>query len=123
TYTAGGQRASETTHASSSTTDRTYCYDTTRKHALVSTTTGASCTGVADQYTYDDNGNTTKRLRAPSSTGSQALTWNGENKLSKLVEGTNTTSYLYDADGELLIRRNTGGETVLYAGATEVHLE
>lgn len=123
TYTAGGQRASETTHTSSSTTDRTYCYDTTRKHALAATTTGASCTGVADQYTYDDSGNTTKRLRAPSSTDSQTLTWNGENKLSKLVEGTDTTSYLYDADGELLIRRNTGGETILYTGATEVHLQ
>ncbi|SFG80189.1 hypothetical protein SAMN02787118_12941 [Streptomyces mirabilis] len=32
---------------------------------------------------------------------------------------------LYDADGELLIRRNnaTDGETVLYLGATEVHLK
>ncbi|WP_327257267.1 RHS repeat-associated core domain-containing protein [Streptomyces sp. NBC_01244] len=123
TYNTGGQRASETTHTGSSTTKRTYCYDTTRKHALAATTTGADCTGVADQYTYDDSGNTTKRLRAPSSTDSQNLTWNGENKLSKLVEGTDTTSYLYDADGELLIRRNTSGETVLYAGATEVHLQ
>ncbi|MFF4168279.1 hypothetical protein [Streptomyces sp. NPDC001741] len=33
------------------------------------------------------------------------------------------TSYVYDADGELLIRRASGdGETVLYLGATEVHL-
>lgn len=123
TYNAGGQRASEATHTTSSTTNRTYCYDSARKHALAATTTNANCTGVADQYTYDDSGNTTKRLRAPSSTGSQSLTWNGENKLSKLVEGTDTTSYLYDADGELLIRRNTSGETVLYTGATEVHLE
>ncbi|MCX5409835.1 RHS repeat-associated core domain-containing protein [Streptomyces sp. NBC_00335] len=123
TYNAGGQRASETTHTSSATTDRTYCYDTTRKHALVSTTANADCTGVADQYTYDDGGNTTKRLRGPTTTTSQTLTWSGENKLSKLAEGTDTTTYLYDADGELFIRRNTGGETILYAGATEVHLE
>lgn len=123
TYNAGGQRASETTHTSSSTTDRTYCYDSARKHALVSSTTGADCTGVADQYTYDASGNTTKRLRSPSSADSQTLSWNGENKLSNLVEGTDSTNYLYDADGELLIRRDTGGETVLYAGATEVHLE
>ncbi|MFF1415397.1 RHS repeat-associated core domain-containing protein [Streptomyces sp. NPDC058289] len=123
TYNAGGQRASETTHNSSSTTNRTYCYDTSRKHTLVASTTNADCTGVTDQYAYDDSGNTTKRLRSPSSADSQTLTWNGENQLNKLVEGTDATSYLYDADGELLVRRNTGGETVLYAGATEVHLE
>ncbi|MCX4776950.1 RHS repeat-associated core domain-containing protein [Streptomyces sp. NBC_01264] len=123
TYNAGGQRASETTHTSSSTTNRTYCYGTTRKHALVSSTTGTDCTGVADQYTYDESGNTTKRLRSPSSSDSQTLTWNSENELSKLVEGTESTSYLYDADGELLIRRNTSGEAVLYVGGTEVHLE
>ncbi len=123
TYNAGGQRSSETTHTNSSTTTRTYCHDTTRKHALVATTTGSGCTSVASQYTYDGSGNPTKRVRTPSSTSGQTLTWNGENKLSKLVEGTDTTIYLYDADGELLIRRNTGGETVLYAGATEVHLQ
>ncbi|MDT0484639.1 RHS repeat protein [Streptomyces doebereineriae] len=39
------------------------------------------------------------------------------------MEGSSTTGYIYDADGSLLIRRNTTGETVLYPGATEVHLD
>ncbi|MCX4855667.1 hypothetical protein OG426_44310 [Streptomyces canus] len=34
-----------------------------------------------------------------------------------------STSHVYDADGNLLIRRNTSGETVLYLGGTEVHLD
>ncbi|MEU9782781.1 ricin-type beta-trefoil lectin domain protein [Streptomyces phaeochromogenes] len=33
-----------------------------------------------------------------------------------------TTTYLYDANGELLIRNTQDGERVLYAGATELHL-
>ncbi|WP_158939218.1 polymorphic toxin-type HINT domain-containing protein [Streptomyces sp. NRRL S-87] len=123
TYTPGGQRASETTHTATSTTNRTYCYDPARPHALTATTTGSSCTGLTPQYTYDDTGNTLKRLQTPSSTTSQTLNWNTEGKLSKVAEGTDTTTYVYDADGELLIRRNTGGDTVLYAGDTEVHLE
>ncbi|MFI8104012.1 polymorphic toxin-type HINT domain-containing protein [Streptomyces sp. NPDC086023] len=124
TYNTAGQRASETTHTSTSTSTRTYCYDPARPHALQATTTsGTSCTGITPQYTYDDAGNTTKRLRAPSSTTSQSLLWNTEGKLSKLTEGTDVTDYLYDADGELLIRRNATGETVLYAGNTEVHLD
>ncbi|MFF3950526.1 ricin-type beta-trefoil lectin domain protein [Streptomyces sp. NPDC001902] len=37
---------------------------------------------------------------------------------------TKQTKYLYDADGQLLIRRAAAdGETVLYLGATEVHLK
>lgn len=123
TYTSGGQRASETTHTATSTTNRKYCYDPSRPHALASSTTGSSCTGLTPQYTYDATGNTTKRLQTPSSTTSQTLSWDTEGKLSKLIEGTDTTSYLYDADGELLIRRSTGGETVLYTGDTEVHVE
>ncbi|WP_169834281.1 RHS repeat-associated core domain-containing protein, partial [Streptomyces fradiae] len=59
----------------------------------------------------------------------QTLTWNSEGKLVGTTEpaaGTKPalgTSYLYDASGELLIRRATGdGDTVLYLGSTEVRL-
>ncbi|NEE21940.1 hypothetical protein G3M58_87705, partial [Streptomyces sp. SID7499] len=59
----------------------------------------------------------------------QTLAWNSEGELASTTEpaaGTKpalNTSYLYDADGELLIRRATGdGDTVLYLGTTEVRL-
>ncbi|WP_372487784.1 RHS repeat domain-containing protein [Streptomyces guryensis] len=60
----------------------------------------------------------------PGPTAQQTLAWNTEGDLSKLTEGTKETSYLYDANGDLLIRRAKGdGETVLYLGAdTELHL-
>ncbi|MEV7416886.1 polymorphic toxin-type HINT domain-containing protein [Streptomyces sp. NPDC089919] len=122
TYTDAGQRESETTRTSTGTTKRQYCYENARPHALVSTTTGPVCINIP-QYVYDDAGNTVERVASPTNDATQTLDWNSENKLSKLTEGTDTTTYLYDADGELLIRRNVGGEAILYAGATEVHLQ
>ncbi|KJY17115.1 hypothetical protein VR46_45000, partial [Streptomyces sp. NRRL S-444] len=75
------------------------------------------------QYTYDATGNTTKRAETPGSATSQTLNWGPEGKLTKTTEGATATDYVYDADGELLIRRDPVGETVLYAGSNEVHLK
>ncbi|WP_406492461.1 RHS repeat-associated core domain-containing protein [Streptomyces sp. NBC_01604] len=120
TYTDSGLRATETTHTTSATTKKSYCYSTTQPHALTATTTAASCTGVTPVYAYDSAGNTTGR---PDGTATQSLTWSPEGKLAELKEGTAATGYVYDADGNLLIRRNAAGETVLYLGTTEVHLD
>ncbi|MFJ8827689.1 RHS repeat-associated core domain-containing protein [Streptomyces sp. NPDC102467] len=118
-YTAAGQRRTQTQHATSGTTTTNYTYGgtpTNQPHPLTQTVTG-STTG---KYVYDDTGNTTSR---PSAGGQQALTWNSEGKLATTSTTKNATSYLYDASGDLLIRRATGdGETVLYLGSTEVHL-
>ncbi|MGW7172304.1 RHS repeat domain-containing protein [Streptomyces xanthophaeus] len=122
TYTASGQRATEKTNTGTPQT-RTYCYDPARPHALASTTTAGTCAGVAPQYTYDATGNTTKRTETPGSATSQDLVWSAEGKLGKLTEGTSATDYVYDADGQLLIRRDPAGETVLYTPSTEVHLK
>ncbi|MEU5096952.1 RHS repeat-associated core domain-containing protein [Streptomyces sp. NPDC020996] len=119
-YTDSGLRKTETTHTISGDTAKTYCYGATKPHQLAATTTAGTCTGVTATYGYDDTGNTTTRL---DGTTSQSLVWDNESRLSKLVEGSSTTGYVYDADGSLLIRRNTAGETVLYLGATEVHLD
>lgn len=120
TYTDSGLRKTETAHTTSADTTKTYCYSTTKLHQLAATTNGSTCTGVTPTYVYDDTGNTTTRL---DGTATQSLAWDNESRLSKLVEGSSTTGYVYDADGSLLIRRNTAGETVLYLGATEVHLD
>jgi RHS repeat-associated protein len=119
TYTDSGQRKTETQHTSSGDKTTTYTYDDTtdtRPHTL-DKTTGAR----AGSYGYDSNGNTTSR---PGPSAQQTLTWNSEGDLSKLTESTKETSYLYDANGDLLIRRAKGdGDTVLYLGAgTEVRL-
>jgi RHS repeat-associated protein len=118
TYTAAGQRKTETQHAASGDSTTTYTYDDTtdnKPHTLDKTTGARTAT-----YAYDLTGNTTSR---PGPTAKQTLAWNGEGKLAKTTEGTKETSYLYDADGELLIRRAKGdGNTILYLGGTEVRL-
>ncbi|MFF6787303.1 RHS repeat-associated core domain-containing protein, partial [Streptomyces sp. NPDC012510] len=121
TYTAAGQRKTDTKHAGTGDSTTTYTYDDTsatgdKKPHTLDNTTGAT----AAVYDYDVNGNTTSR---PGPKSTQSLLWNGEGKLVKTTEGTAETSYLYDADGELLIRRAKGdGDTILYLGGTEVRL-
>ncbi|WP_432198781.1 RHS repeat-associated core domain-containing protein [Streptomyces sp. bgisy027] len=129
TYDDAGQRATETTHGTSGSTTTSYCHKegATQPHTLLATTTG-SCTGTGTtaQYTYDADGNTTRR---PEGSTTQKLDWDSEGRLARLTEdpsgAARVTDYLYGADSNLLIRRNTSsnGETILYLGATEVHLK
>ncbi|MER8044203.1 RHS repeat-associated core domain-containing protein [Streptomyces sp. NPDC094032] len=124
TYNAAGQRETETqTPAAGSPVTTRSCYtQPAQRHTLRATTTAASCVDVTETYGYDASGNTEKRT-GPNGTA-QTLTWNAEGKLSSLTEGTKRTEYLYDAEGALLMRRAVGdGESVLYLGATEVHLK
>ncbi|WP_433573938.1 RHS repeat domain-containing protein [Streptomyces sp. CA-251247] len=123
-YNASGQRKSETQHTSSGdkSTDYTYGTPASQPHPLTKTTGAKPAT-----YGYDTAGNTTSR---PGTQAQQTLTWNTEGKLAATAEPTSGskpalgTAYLYDAGGELLIKRPTtaDGDTVLYLGATEVRL-
>ncbi|WP_308409670.1 RHS repeat-associated core domain-containing protein [Streptomyces sp. A3M-1-3] len=125
TYNTAGQRKTETVHkaAGNTTTDYTYGTPTNQPHPLAKTVAGTT----TKTYGYDSSGNTTSR---PGTQAQQTLTWNTEGELATTTEpaaGTKPalgTSYLYDAAGELLIRRptTTDGDTVLYLGATEVRL-
>ncbi|MFE3403141.1 RHS repeat-associated core domain-containing protein [Streptomyces anulatus] len=123
TYNSAGQRSTETTHTATGDATTNYEYKTPagQPHPLVKTTGAKAAT-----YGYDLAGNTTTR---PGTQATQTLAWNSEGELASTTEpaaGTKpalNTSYLYDADGELLIRRATGdGDTVLYLGTTEVRL-
>ncbi|MFJ6365217.1 RHS repeat-associated core domain-containing protein [Streptomyces globisporus] len=123
TYNSAGQRSTETTHTATgdATTGYEYKTPTGQPHPLVKTTGAKAAT-----YGYDQAGNTTTR---PGTQATQTLAWNSEGELASTTEpaaGTKpalNTGYLYDADGELLIRRATGdGDTVLYLGTTEVRL-
>ncbi|MFJ4609623.1 RHS repeat-associated core domain-containing protein [Streptomyces griseus] len=123
TYNSAGQRSSETSHTATGDTTTGYEYKTPtgQPHPLVKTTGAKAAT-----YGYDLAGNTTSR---PGTQAMQTLAWNTEGDLSSTTEpavGTKPalgTTYLYDADGELLIRRANGnGDTILYLGSTEVRL-
>ncbi|MGW3163307.1 RHS repeat domain-containing protein [Streptomyces sp. NPDC001142] len=119
TYNQASQRTTETTRGTSGATTTTYCYQGSQPHTLTGTSTNANCTAPEHTYNYDATGNTTKR---PGQIGTQDLTWSEEGRLTKLTESGKSTDYLYDADGTLLIRTTQGGEQILYAGATELHL-
>ncbi|MFF2895091.1 RHS repeat-associated core domain-containing protein [Streptomyces sp. NPDC057966] len=123
TYYTSGQRESEKQHTASGDTTTSYKYGTTtgQPHPLTKTTGPKTST-----YEYDDTGNATSR---PGTQAQQTLVWNSEGKLVSTSEpavGSKpklATNYLYDASGELLIRRAVGdGDTVLYLGGTEVRL-
>ena len=120
TYDDAGQRTTETTHASTGNTTTTYCYEKAdQPHALTGTSTEADCAAPDRAFDFDSTGNTTSR---PDGTATQDLDWSDEGKLNTLTENGATTDYLYGAGGTLLIRATEGGERVLYAGATELHL-
>ncbi|MEU5633882.1 RHS repeat-associated core domain-containing protein [Streptomyces rishiriensis] len=81
-------------------------------------TTGDPAADTANSYTYDADGNVhTRTTRA----GTDTLTYDDEGDLSELSStGTSgDTTYLYDADGTLLLRRSPDART-LYTGDEEI---
>ncbi|MEU2897600.1 RHS repeat-associated core domain-containing protein [Streptomyces sp. NPDC001273] len=121
TYKPGGLRDTQTEHTATGDTQTAYTYPavnasgTGQPHTLTSVTVGG---GVAKTYTYDEQGNTTKRYGTAGT--AQSLTWDIEGELTRLTEGAKSTDYLYDANGELLIRRGSD-KTVLYLAGQELH--
>ncbi|EDY52439.1 YD repeat-containing protein [Streptomyces clavuligerus] len=84
-----------------------------RPHSVLSVTSSGPAPTTLN-YGYDDVGNTQTRP-------GQKLEWDVEGRLTKVTEGTKTTEYVYDADGNRLIGR-TPTETTLYLGHTEITL-
>jgi RHS repeat-associated protein len=119
-----GNRKTETKTSSSGSTTATYSYPATgqfQPHAVQSVTTtgtGMPAGGRTDSYTYNENGDRATRTSAGIG---ETYTWNAEDNLEKVVKGNQNTSYLYDANGARLIRRDTTG-TTLYLGDTELLL-
>lgn len=123
TFEPGGLRGTQTQHALPGTTGgdttTTYTYPATgapRPHSLTGTATTGPAGPTQSTYGYDQSGNTTRRT-LPS--GEQTLTWDKENRLDTVTSSAGTTKYVYDADGNQLIRRDPGS-TTLYLPGQEV---
>ncbi|MFB8177644.1 polymorphic toxin-type HINT domain-containing protein [Streptomyces sp. NPDC055966] len=126
-YDAVGNRKQSIDHAigsSGTTATTTYtdgctanCNSTgAQPHTLTATTGGTNPTA----FGYDEDGNL--HTRTPATGPSQNLTWDDEDHLAQVDTGGSnptTTKYLYDADGNQLIRRDPG-QTTLFAGDTEI---
>ncbi|MET7423827.1 RHS repeat-associated core domain-containing protein [Dactylosporangium sp. NPDC005555] len=125
TYDRSGSRTTSTEHATA-TGDVKVDYTVAgvgqpHAHALTSTTTTDNTGTRTAQYTYDKVGNT---LTRPGTTAgaTQTLAWDREGHLASVTEGGSSTTFLYDADGNRLLRRDAKGAT-LYLGATEVRYD
>ncbi|WP_331773367.1 polymorphic toxin-type HINT domain-containing protein (plasmid) [Embleya sp. NBC_00888] len=90
--------------------------DRTHRLETVTLKTGTR-EAVTTGLTYDANGSIKTRPGADANL--QTLTWNEEDKLAKVASATGSSDYLYDADGQRIIRREAG-KTTLYLGSDEL---
>ncbi|MFD0850779.1 polymorphic toxin-type HINT domain-containing protein [Actinomadura adrarensis] len=117
-----GNRTKEIQHAftggPATDTVRTYNYPaelgntgTISPHGLNSVTETTGTQSRTDLYTYDPTGNTTTRP-------GQKLTWDAEGNLAKVTDTSDNelASFIYDAGGNRLIRKDTTGTTLYLPG-------
>ncbi|MFF5076327.1 polymorphic toxin-type HINT domain-containing protein [Actinoplanes sp. NPDC000266] len=124
TYDAIGSRTQLQDHATGSgTSDVTTKYtlgcsaNCNRTGAQPHTLTATSGNADPTTFVYDLSGNLLSRTAASGK--NQTLKWDDEGRLAEVTTSSGTTKYLYDADGNQLIRRDPG-RTSLFAGDTEV---
>jgi RHS repeat-associated protein len=124
-----GDRLSQTDHAVAGSTagdvTTVYTYGVAgHDHAVASTTATNSATGAktTNSYGYDTAGNTITR---GLSTSGETLTWNQDGKLATDSKAASATSFVYDADGNQVLRNDPGsstlylpGEQITYTSAT-----
>ncbi|MCA2176372.1 type IV secretion protein Rhs [Nonomuraea glycinis] len=79
----------------------------------------AALTAGTDVFAYDETGNTTRRKVG---TTDQTLVWDVEGNLESVTEAGKTTSFVYDADGDRLIRK-TPTDSTLYIDDMELRLD
>lgn len=112
TYDVSGNRLSQTQHAASGNTVQTSTYPGAGQphaHSLQSVATKGPGVDSSGQITYDAAGNVKTKP-------GQALDWDAEGHLAKVTQGTNVTEYVYDADGNRLLRRDPTGSTLYLDG-------
>ncbi|MFF5358472.1 RHS repeat-associated core domain-containing protein [Streptomyces scabiei] len=149
TYDAAGNRTSEVRHATGTTGDAAITQTTTytpkaqdtkggtHAHALksaeVRTATAAKEVTAAQSFQYDEMGNTVRRTKAATDLSpavDQKLDWDEQGRLSGVtpylsgdeLDEANKTSYVYDASGGRLLRKEKGAVT-LYLGVQEIRLD
>ena len=71
-------------------------------------TTGPTSTSTST-YCYDQDGNTTQRNTAAN--GQQSMTWNDLGELSAVTNASAGSSYVYDAEGNLLVENDSSTNT------------
>jgi len=129
TYDAAGDRLTQVDHDTSgdtaNDTTTTYNYPTAgsatdQPTTLTNTTaTGPDATSDSASFTYDASGNET--AQTGGALGSQSYVWNDQGKLQSTTTSAGATNYVYDADGNQILRRDPGS-TTLDVGDAELTL-
>lgn len=125
-YNAVANRTQEVQRTATTTTTNTYTYPASgatsvRPHAVTGISSVTGTTTKTGTYTYDASGNTT--ARTPAGGTAQTLTWDAEQRLTTVKQGTATVgAYIYTADGERLVRKQSGKTTVYLPGGQELTL-
>jgi RHS repeat-associated protein len=114
-----GNRTSQEDHptpASSADTTTSYAYNGNgagQPDTLTGTTASGGST-AATSYAYDAAGDMTSRAAGQ---GSQALTWDDAGRLTAITGSTaGNSSFIYDADGGLLLQKDPGATTLYLPG-------
>ncbi|MFC4585791.1 polymorphic toxin-type HINT domain-containing protein [Sphaerisporangium corydalis] len=119
-YDVVGNRTKEIDHATTGDVTKTFTYagaGNPQPHTLTSVAyQGGPRNGQTDTYDYDQTGNTTERGDG------RVLEWDVEGHLAKSTDPSGVSTYLYDAGGERLIRRDPTS-TTLYVAGMEVRLD
>ncbi|UUU44375.1 polymorphic toxin-type HINT domain-containing protein [Streptomyces sp. NBC_00162] len=127
TFTDTGQRATEKQHKAgpiAADTTRTYTYPSTtgaaQAHAVRSVSASGGATGT-DTYGYDATGNMTAKTAATGT--AQTMAWNDEGKIASSTTAGATTSFLYDAQGTRILKREPAATTLYLPGGQELVLD
>jgi RHS repeat-associated protein len=122
TYTPLGEPSTQTSYSltGGQNTVSSYTYGTSQPATLAALTDTGPAGTTTSTYGYDPAGNTTSR-DLPS--GDQALTWNDDGTLATDATPAGTVSYIYDADGNVLIQKDTATAlTTLYIFGEQIVL-
>jgi RHS repeat-associated protein len=123
TYDTLGNRTTEVQHGPTGDITRTYTHgDATglRPQALTQVEQTGPGGDRLEEYAYDEAGNMTGRTTASRD---QDLEWDAEGNLARVTEEDGShTSYVYDADGQRLIRHAPDAST-LYLPGMELRLD
>ncbi len=93
--------------------------DAQQPHTVTSTTTTHGSSSSTSSYGYDESGHTETR---PNPTGDpQQLVWAESGELAEVRTGEKVTSYIYDANGAVLLRRDPD-QITLYVSDGELAL-
>ncbi|MFV2197283.1 RHS repeat-associated core domain-containing protein [Nocardiopsis sp. LOL_012] len=124
TYDEVGNRVTETQHGGiGGATERTYTHPQAGQdhpHAVTEVYETGPAGDRLEQYDFDESGNMVSRV---TPLHDQVLEWDAEGHLTRVADtDRGVTSYVYDADGTRLIRRDATTST-LYLPGMEIHFE